>query len=81
MGSKSRIAKDIVPIIQKCIDDNNIDTYIEPFVGGANIIDKVKCKTKIGIDIHKELIALLNAIEGGINHLCTFLKMNITKCD
>lgn len=29
MGSKSRIAKDIVPIIQKCIDDNNIETYIE----------------------------------------------------
>lgn len=34
MGSKSRIAKDIVPIIQKTIDDNNINTYIEPFVGG-----------------------------------------------
>ena len=44
MGSKSRIAKDIVPIIQKCINDNNIDIYIEPFVGGANIIDKIKCK-------------------------------------
>lgn len=42
MGSKSRIAKDIVPIIQKCIDDNNLETYIEPFVGGANIIDKIK---------------------------------------
>ena len=26
MGSKSRIAKDIVPIIQKCIDDNNIES-------------------------------------------------------
>ena len=25
MGGKSRIAKDIVPIIQKCIDDNGID--------------------------------------------------------
>lgn len=42
MGSKSRIAKDIVPIIQKCIDDNNLETYIEPFVGGANVIDKIK---------------------------------------
>ena len=41
MGSKSRIAKDIVPIIQKCIDDNNIETYVEPFVGGANVIDKI----------------------------------------
>ena len=33
MGSKSRIAKYIVPILQKCIDDNNITTYIEPFAG------------------------------------------------
>ena len=37
MGSKSRIAKDIMPIIQKCIYDNKIDTYIEPFVGGSNM--------------------------------------------
>lgn len=34
MGSKSRIAKDIVPIIQRCIDENNITEYYEPFVGG-----------------------------------------------
>ena len=31
MGSKSRIAKDIVPIIQKYIDNNEITSYIEPF--------------------------------------------------
>ena len=43
MGSKSRIAKQIVPIIQQCIDDSHSDTYIEPFVGGANVIDKIKC--------------------------------------
>jgi len=35
MGSKSRIAKYIVPILQKEIDDNNIKTYLEPFVGGG----------------------------------------------
>ena len=46
MGSKSRIAKDIVPIIQKCIDDNKIETYIENFCGGLNIIDKIHCETK-----------------------------------
>lgn len=34
MGSKTRIAKDIVPILQKCIDDNHIKNYLEPFVGG-----------------------------------------------
>ena len=47
-GSKSRIAKYIVPIIQKCIDDNEIIKYIEPFVGGANVIDKIACVTRGG---------------------------------
>lgn len=58
-GSKNRLAKYIVPIIQKYIDDYNIDTYVEPMVGGANIIDKVNCKHKIGSDSNDELIALL----------------------
>ena len=66
MGSKSRIAKYIVPIIQKYIDNNNnIKTYIEPFVGGANVIDKIKCKVKYGSDINKYLIALLGRVKNG----------------
>lgn len=63
MGSKSRIAKDIVPIIQKCIDDNNLETYIEPFVGGCNVIDKVKCKSRYGYDKNKYLIALFKHLQ------------------
>lgn len=59
MGSKTKIAKEIVPIIQKYIDKNNIECYIEPFCGGANVIDKVVCRTKIASDINKYLIALL----------------------
>lgn len=59
MGSKSRFAKDIVPILQKTIDDNNVDTYIECFVGGANIIDKIKCEKRYGYDRSDTLIALL----------------------
>lgn len=66
MGSKSRIAKYIVPIIQKYIDDNNIDTYVEPFVGGANVIDKIKCENKIGSDKNKYLIALLERVQRGL---------------
>lgn len=58
-GSKSRIAKDIVPIIQKYIDDYGIDCYSEPFVGGANIIDKIICRNKYGSDINEYLIKLL----------------------
>lgn len=65
MGSKSRIAKYIVPIIQECIDDNNLQAYIEPFVGGANIIDKVKCCQRIGLDKNQYLIALFRHLQEG----------------
>lgn len=63
MGSKSRIAKYIVPIIQKCIDDNNLETYIEPFAGGCNVIDKIKCKSRYGYDKNKYLIALFKHLQ------------------
>lgn len=59
VGSKNRISKYIVPIIQSYIDNLNIENYIEPFVGGANMIDKIICKNKYGFDSHKYLIALL----------------------
>ena len=65
VGSKNRISKYIVPIIQKCIDENNIKIYYEPFVGGANMIDKIKCENRIGNDIHKELIAMWNELQKG----------------
>ena len=59
LGSKNRISKELAPIIQSYITDET-KGYLEPFVGGANMIDKIKCDNKIGCDIHKELIALLN---------------------
>ena len=65
MGSKSRIAKHIVPIIQKYIDENKSDFYLEPFVGGANVIDKIKCPNKFGSDKNKYLIALLKHVQSG----------------
>lgn len=60
MGSKNKYCPFIVPIIQKAIDDNNIKEYIEFFVGGANVIDKIKCDSRIGYDRSKTLIALLD---------------------
>lgn len=38
MGSKQRIAKEILPIILKNRENR---LYIEPFAGGMNIIDHV----------------------------------------
>lgn len=58
VGSKNRIAKELAPVIQSYITENTVG-YLEPFVGGANMIDKIKCKYKSGFDIHQQLIALL----------------------
>lgn len=65
MGGKSRIAKHIVPIIQEYIDSNQIKNYYEPFVGGANIIDKIKRCDRYGSDLNPYLIALLKHVQNG----------------
>ena len=59
VGSKNRLSKELAPIIQSYITEDT-EAYIEPFVGGANMIDKIKHHNKIGSDLHKELISLLN---------------------
>lgn len=69
MGSKARIAKDISPIINQLIKDKGIDIYIEPFVGGANMIQHVDCQIRIGYDNNAYLIAFLNAIKCSWNPL------------
>ena len=63
MGSKSRIAESILPIIQQRIQSYNLKTYIEPFCGGCNIIDKVVCDKKIASDNHKYLIAMFQNLD------------------
>lgn len=42
MGSKAKITKYIVPIIQQKIDESGARYYVEPFAGGCNVIDKIK---------------------------------------
>lgn len=59
MGSKSKYTQYIVPILQKAIDDRGATLYVEPFVGGANVIDKIKCDRRIDFDRSDTLIALL----------------------
>ena len=60
MGSKNRIAKHILPIILK--DRKEGQYYVEPFVGGANMIDKVGGK-RIGADFNKHVIMGLSMIK------------------
>lgn len=58
MGSKNSIAREILPIILR---DRGDRLYIEPFVGGANSIDKVD-GPRLGADSNPYVIALLEAI-------------------
>ena len=67
MGSKSRLSKELSKIINKIISEEKIENYIEPFVGGANLIEKIECKKKFGYDINVYLIDMFNALKKGYN--------------
>jgi len=62
VGSKNKLSKELVPIIQSYIT-NETKGYLEPFVGGANMIDKIMCNNKIGCDAHEELIHFLRYLQ------------------
>jgi len=61
MGSKNRIAKHLLPIM---LENRNGRTWVEPFVGGANMIDKVE-GNRIGADFNKYLIDFWNEFKNG----------------
>lgn len=66
-GSKAKLRKYILPILQNCINENHIENYYEPFCGGANMIDHIRCKNRIGSDINSELIELLKYMRDNPN--------------
>jgi len=66
-GSKTKLRKYILPILQNCINENHIENYYEPFCGGANMIDHIQCKNRIGSDINSELIELLKYMRDNPN--------------
>ena len=63
MGSKARHAKHIIPILMDGHDQTK--PYIEPFVGGGNMIDKVPADIRWGSDVAEYAIALLDALSKG----------------
>lgn len=65
MGSKERICKYIVPIIQSYIDKSGFAIYQESFCGGCAIIEKVNCNIRVALDSNKYLTALLNHVKNG----------------
>ena len=70
MGSKNRIAKHLIPIMVAEADKIGITTWVEPFVGGANLIDKVPTRFKrIGYDINGHVIMALIDIRDNVDSL------------
>lgn len=70
MGSKNRIAKHILPIMLKASNEIGVATWVEHFVGGANMIDKVPNYFKrIGIDCNEHVIQALIGIRDLSNDL------------
>lgn len=68
MGSKNRIAKEILEIMLKDIGDNY---FIDAFCGGGNLIQHATCKNKLASDVNKYTIAFLNKIKDDVNWLPT----------
>lgn len=66
MGSKARIAKYILPIMQQYRKPNQL--WVAPFVGGGNMIDKVPGR-RLGCDVDSNCISALIAIRDHIKEL------------
>jgi DNA adenine methylase len=63
MGSKDKYAKHIVPILM--LGHNDTKPYVEPFVGGGNLIAKVPASIRWGNDLAYYAVSLLDAIGNG----------------
>ena len=66
MGSKARHAKEIIPFLMEGHSPEML--YIEPFVGGANMLDKIpvdKAPLRFGCDVHHYLIEMWKAVSMG----------------
>lgn len=61
IGSKAKFADEIVAILQKYISAYKIKQYVEPFVGGFNVIDKITCENRLGNDIDPLVCELVEA--------------------
>jgi len=81
MGSKARIAKHILPIILKDrIEDQH---YVEPFVGGGNMIEKV-VGPRTGADSDHFVIGALSMIRDDVDSIpknnLEFTEYDYKKC-
>lgn len=70
MGSKNRIAKHLLPIMLAECEKCGITKWVEPFVGGANMIDKVPDSLeRVGYDLNNHVIHALIDIRDNVDLL------------
>jgi DNA adenine methylase len=62
VGSKRTIAKEIAKIINPY---SRGKTFIEPFVGGCNLVEHIQAKEYICSDVNECMITMYNAIKEG----------------
>ena len=62
LGGKSKIAKVLVPYLEKQRDKEQV--FIEPFVGGANIVSKMG-GVRYAYDFNEYLMEMYKGVQGG----------------
>lgn len=76
IGSKARIAYDILPIMTKGMKQG--DTFVDAFCGGCNLLDKVPhWFRRIGNDKSKYLIAMWRELLSGQREFPTHIKKDL----
>ena len=80
MGSKNRIAKHLLPIMLAECEKHNITKWVEPFVGGANMLDIVPdAFERIEFDLNPHTIAALIGIRDHIAEFPEFVSEEFYK--
>lgn len=63
IGSKAKLAKYILPHLEQHFDECYV--YVEPFVGGCNMMDKVTHRYRWGYDSNPHLIQMWHELRHG----------------
>ena len=70
MGSKNRIAKHLLPIMLSECEKHGITKWVEPFVGGGGMIDKVPDTfERVGYDLNPHTIQAMIDIRDNVDKL------------
>lgn len=62
-GGKAKIAKELSAFLQSQLKPNQ--PFVDLFCGSCNVVSKIKATKRYANDLHRELIALHKAVQGG----------------